>query len=121
MQRILDSASGKPGEEDRLFMQSDTEAYFGRVATAHDLARKAAEVARHNGADETAALYLVHAALRDTETREFSKTQENIKEALAISSSRNVRILAALSLARSGAIARALTISDELASEFSSD
>ncbi len=121
MQRILDSASGKPGEEDRLFIQSDTEAYFGRVATARDLARKAAEVARHNGAHETAALYLVHAALRDTETGEFSNTQEKINEALAISSSRTVRILGALSLARSGAIARALKISDELAREFSSD
>src|SRR6201981_2812749 len=44
MQRQLDWGAGKPGDEDPLLSaQSDTEAYYGRLAKARDFSRRAAD------------------------------------------------------------------------------
>ncbi len=50
------TANGKAGAEDMLLTrQADTEAFHGRLERAQKLERRAIELAKHNGANETAA------------------------------------------------------------------
>ena len=71
MQRQLAWGTGKPGAEDALLsMHSDTEAYAGRLEKARELSRQAADVAKRNDQKETAALWLLNAALREAEDDE---------------------------------------------------
>jgi hypothetical protein len=68
MQRQLDWGAGKPGDEDPLLSaQSDTEAYYGRLAKARDFSRRAADSALRADSKETAALWQVNGALREAE------------------------------------------------------
>jgi tetratricopeptide (TPR) repeat protein len=60
--------AGKPGDEDFLLsMQSDTEAYYGRLSKARDFSRRAVDSAVRADSKETAALWQVDAALREAE------------------------------------------------------
>ncbi len=59
--------SGKPGEEFALGMQSNTEAYFGRLRNARDFSRRAMELARRGNLNELAAQIQAGEALREAE------------------------------------------------------
>src|SRR5207302_8598444 len=68
MGRQVEWAAGKPGTEDVLLsFQSDTEAYYGRLAKARDFSRRAVDAAIRADSKETAALWQVNAALREAE------------------------------------------------------
>jgi serine/threonine protein kinase/tetratricopeptide (TPR) repeat protein len=122
MRHLVNGAAGKPGLEDELLgMQSDTEAYFGRLKKSRELTARAQQVAHQNGDDETAAGYLVSAALREVETGDRNKAGIGVGQALAKSSGRNVQTLAALALARAGEVSRAQSIADDLSKRFPSD
>jgi eukaryotic-like serine/threonine-protein kinase len=115
MQRQLIWITGKAGLEDLLLStQSDTEAYAGRFHIARDLSRQAADSASRNDKKETAAEWLLNAALREAETGSPQKARAQISTAMSLASSRDVRVLAALALARSGDAARAKTMADEV-------
>ena len=61
-------------KNESLGMQSDTEAYFGRLKKSRELyPARAQQVAHQNGHHETAAGYLVSAALREVGTGEPNK------------------------------------------------
>lgn len=65
MQRQLAWAMGKPNSEDALLsIESDSKAYVGRLQEAWKLSQHAAETAELGDQKETAALYLLNAALR---------------------------------------------------------
>ena len=102
-------------------MQSDTEAYFGHLKKSRELSVRAQRVAQQNGDKETAAGYLVSAALREVEIGDRTKTHRDVAEALAMSSGRNVRTLAALALARAGEVNRAQSIAADVSRRFPSD
>jgi serine/threonine protein kinase/tetratricopeptide (TPR) repeat protein len=94
---------GKPGIEDAfLSMQSDTEAFFGHWAKSLELSRRAAELAKHGGSKETAALWQVNAALRGAEFGDLAAAKRDVREALAFAPGHDIKILAALVLARVG-------------------
>ena len=66
MTRQVAAVVGKQGQEDLLFaLHADTAAYFGHLARARELSRRAANSARQAGATETAAVYEAVAALRE--------------------------------------------------------
>jgi len=68
MERQLAWAAGKPQMEDLLLsFQSDTEAYYGRLAKARDFSRRAVDAAVRDNSKENAALWRVNAALREGE------------------------------------------------------
>ena len=68
MERQVAWAAGRPGEEDGMLdMNADTQAYYGRLEKARDLARRAADSAVRADAKETAALWLAYQALREAE------------------------------------------------------
>jgi hypothetical protein len=64
--------------------------------------------------EETAALWMLNAALREAEFGNLEHARQLVKAGLAISSTRDVQTLAALSLACAGEIALAQEISKEL-------
>jgi len=115
MQQQIAWGAGKPGAEDPLFSaQSDTEAYYGRLTKARAFSRRAVDSAVRADSRETAALWQANAALREAEFGNPAESKQGIAAALALARGRDVKILAALTLARLGETARAKTMLDEL-------
>jgi serine/threonine protein kinase/Flp pilus assembly protein TadD len=115
MQRLLDLTAGKQGVEDTgLSMQSDTEAFSGRLGKARDFSRRAVESAQRADEKETAALWQMNGALREAEFGNAAQARNETASALALASTRDMRILAALALARAGDSDRAQSMADEL-------
>ena len=115
MQRQLAGITRKSGLEDFLLsVQSDTEAYAGHFHNARELSRRATESASRNDKKETAAEWLLNAALREAEIGNPQQAREQTSSAMSLFSSRDVRVLAALALARSGDAARAQNMAEEL-------
>lgn len=122
MARQVAAASGQAGVEDILLaLQSDTEAYFGRLAKARELSQTAQTSALHASANEAAALWQLAGALHEAELGDVQRARQDAGAALAASPGKNVRILAALVLARSGDRKRAGTLADELVKQYPSD
>ena len=108
-------AAGRPGEEDgMLSTQSDTEAYYGRLTRARDFSRRAADAAVRNDSKETAALWLANAALREAEFGNAAAAKQRVDAALALAPGRDVKLLAAMTLARTGDAARAKVMVEQL-------
>ena len=118
MQRQLAWGMGKPGAEDLLLsIDSDTQAYAGHLQKARELSRQAADAAKRNDQKETAAMRLLNAALSEAEVGNSAVSRERTMSAMSLAAStRDLQILAALSSARAGDIARAQTMADELSS-----
>jgi tetratricopeptide (TPR) repeat protein len=115
MQRQLAWAMGKPGAEDFfLSVQSDTEAYAGRLEKAQELSRRAVDVAKRNDQKETAALWLLNAALREAEVGNAAQARQQATSALTLASTSDLQVLAALAFARGGDTSRAQTMADDL-------
>jgi len=101
MDEQLSWAAGKLGDEDFLLsLQSDTEAYYGRLNKARDFTRRAVESAVRGQSKETAALWQVNAALREAELGNSTPAKQGVTSALAISTGRDVEVIAAFTLAR---------------------
>ena len=65
MAQWVSAAKGKPGAEDLLLAsQADTEGWYGKLKSAHELTGRAMDSAEHNDAKESAAAYQAEAALR---------------------------------------------------------
>ena len=108
----------RPGAEDQLLsQQSDTEAYFGKFKRARELSRRAVDSALRADAKETAAIWQVNAALREIEVGNVAKARQAVNAAQALTPSREVNILAALVLTRTGDGPRAKVLIDKLANE----
>jgi eukaryotic-like serine/threonine-protein kinase len=108
-------AAGRPGEEDQMLnIEADTEAYYGRMAKARDLARRAADSAVRADAKETAAQWIVWQAVREVEVGDISAAKQSVARALALAPGRDVRVLSALVLARAGESSQAKAIIDAL-------
>jgi serine/threonine protein kinase/tetratricopeptide (TPR) repeat protein len=115
MQRQLARITGKAGLDDFLLsIQSDTAAYAGHFHNARELSRQAAVSASRNDKKETGAEWLLNAALREAEIGNLQQARAQTSSAMSLFSSRDVRVLAALALARSGDAARAQNMADEL-------
>jgi serine/threonine protein kinase/Tfp pilus assembly protein PilF len=119
MQQQVSWAAGKRGEEGLLLStESDTEAYYGRLNKARDFSRQAVGSAVRSDSKEIAALWKASAALREAELGETSFARQGAKAALGLSSGRNVKIVAALTLARIGDASQAKGIAEELRKDY---
>jgi eukaryotic-like serine/threonine-protein kinase len=109
---------GKPGEEDQLLSaQSDTEAYYGRMGKAREFSRRAVDSAVRADSTETAAFSEANAALREAETGNAALARQELKAALALSRGHDVKMVAALILARVGEAAKARALEEDLRKE----
>jgi eukaryotic-like serine/threonine-protein kinase len=122
MERQVTWAAGKPGTEDLLLSyQSDTEAYYGRLAKARDFSRRAVDAAVRADSKETAAMWQVNAAIREAEFGNTATAKQDVAAALKLAPGRDVKLFAALTLARVGETARAKAIAEELEKSYPSD
>ena len=122
MERQVNWAAGKPGDEDALLsFQSDTEAYYGRLAKAQDFSRRAVDSAVRNDSKETAALWQINAALREAEFGNTAVAKQQIAAALALSPGRDVKLFAGLAMARIGETAGAKAIVEEMQKTYPSN
>ncbi len=121
MQRQVDAAMGKPGEDVLLSFASDTEAFYGRLGGARRLSQRAIESARGSESKETAAAWRMNAALREAEFDNLARSRQEIAPALAEGPTRDVSVLAALAFSRIGDINSAERMARDLAERFRFD
>ena len=115
-------AMGKAGAEDLLLSsQSDTEAYRGRFEKTRQLSRHAVESARRADALETGAGWKANEALREAEIGNKARAVQVATEAMTLMPGQDVRVITALTLARSGKTAQAQKLVDKLDHEFPLD
>jgi eukaryotic-like serine/threonine-protein kinase len=115
MERDLAWAAGRPNEEDRMLnTHADTQAYYGHLEKARDLARRASDSAVRSDAKETGAQWLAYQALREAELGNVAAAREGVARALALAPGRDVKVLSALALARSGETAQSRNILETL-------
>jgi hypothetical protein len=122
MERQVAWAAGKPGSEDLLLaFQSDTEAYYGRLAKARDFSRRAVDSAVRADSKETAALWQANAGLREAEFGNAAAAKQDVATALTLAPGRDVKLFAALMLARVGETGGAKATVEELGKSYQSD
>jgi tetratricopeptide (TPR) repeat protein len=115
MEQQLSWAAGKPGDEDPLLSaQSDSDAYYGRLIKARDFTRRAVDSAIRADSKETAALWEVNDAVREAEFGNMAAAKQGVSAALALAPGRDVKVLAALALARLGDASHAKAMVDGL-------
>jgi eukaryotic-like serine/threonine-protein kinase len=123
MQQQLAWAMGKPGAEDVALFEwaADTEAYHGRLQRAREFARRAIESAQRNDAKERAAWYMARTGLWAANFGSAAGVHQAAAAALALTSGRNVKVVAARALAVAGEAAPAQKLVDELNHDFPLD
>jgi eukaryotic-like serine/threonine-protein kinase len=103
MASLAASTLGEPGTEDLLLAaQADTEAWHGRLKNARELTQRAMDSAQRNDAKETAGTYQTEAALRGVESGNQALARADANAAVKLAPNRDVRSMAALTLARAG-------------------
>ena len=88
---------------------------------ARDFSRRAVDSAVRDESKETAALWQVNAALREAEFGNTAAAKQDVGAALALAPGRDVKLFAALALARIGEGARAKAIVEELEKNYPSN
>jgi serine/threonine protein kinase/Flp pilus assembly protein TadD len=122
MQQQFAWAKGKPGAEDILLSaESDTQADYGRLQKSRQLSAQAEESAKRNDSKETAAFWQGNEALREVEFGNAADGLKQAREALALAPGRDVKVEAALALARGGDVTTAQKLGDALNEEFPLD
>ena len=122
MEQQVAWAAGKPGVEDVLLsMQSDTEAYYGRMGKARDFSRRAIDSAVRADSKETAAFWQANAALREAELGNDGLARQGVAAALALSPGRDVKVVAAMVMARTGDIPKAKGLADDLEKNYATN
>jgi eukaryotic-like serine/threonine-protein kinase len=103
MQQQVEWATGRPGDEAYfLAMQSETEAYYGRLAKARVFSLRAVQSATRAGFGDTAAHWQAGAGLREAMFGNSQAAKRDIAGALALSRDGSVVSVAAETFARIG-------------------
>ncbi len=115
MERQVAWGAGRPGEEDQMLNgHADTQAYYGHLEKARDLSRRAADSAVRSDAKETGAQWIAFQALREAELGNLAVARQDVTRALALAPGRDVKVLAALALARAGEASQSRTMLEAL-------
>jgi eukaryotic-like serine/threonine-protein kinase len=115
-------SAGKLGDEDPLLaLQADTEAYFGRLSPARDFWRRSVDSAIRAESKEAAASNQADAGWTEAEVGNVASARQKAVAALALSSGRDVKVLAALTLARIGDTPKAKLLVEELEKSYPSN
>jgi tetratricopeptide (TPR) repeat protein len=123
MKQQADWAIGKPGAEDWvLSLESDTEAWSGRLGKARALSRQAVESARRSDEKEPAALWQANAAIREALFGNAGAARQNAAAAVALApGSHDAEAQAALAYALAGDAVHAQSLADDLSKRFPQD
>ena len=105
-----------------LELESNTQAYYGRLQKARHLTRKAVASAVQKHDNETAAGYLANAALREAAFGNRTESRQLVDEALKLApASMGVRVEAALALAMTGDVPKAESLTQSLNQQYPQD
>ena len=119
MNRQIAWSAQKAGvEEGFLYIQANTQAYFGRMQSAREFLRRAMASAQRSDEKEVAAAYLLNLAVTEANYRNNKRAQQNVSEALALASSRDLQMVAAVIQGLTGQTPPALKTADQLATQF---
>jgi hypothetical protein len=123
MKQQADWAMGKPGAEDQMLsLESDHQAWFGKLRSARQLSSEAVESARRNDEKEPAALWQANAAIREALFENGRTAHENAATVITQApGSRDAEAQAALAYAFSGDTERAQLLVDNLGRRFPQD
>ena len=115
MERQVAWSAGRPGEEDQMLNgHADTQAYYGRFEKARDLARRASDSAVRSDAKETGAQWLAFQGIREAEIGNIAAARQAVTRALALAPGRDVKVLAAMALARIGETSQSRSLLESL-------
>jgi tetratricopeptide (TPR) repeat protein/predicted Ser/Thr protein kinase len=123
MKQQADWAIGKPGAEAwMLSLESDTEAWSGKLGKARELSRQAIERARRSDEKEPGALWQANAAIREALFGNTDAARQNAAAAAALApGSHDAEAQAALAFALAGDAAHAQSLADDLGKRFPQD
>ena len=109
-------------ENEILGLESNTEAYFGRLDKARELTKRTIASAERGQNKEAAARWAAEAALREALFGNYPAAREQANEALGLGlGSRDAQSEAALSIAMAGDPTRASSLADDLNKRFPLD
>jgi tetratricopeptide (TPR) repeat protein len=115
MERLVQRSSDLPGAQAILLSeQSNTAAYYGHFEKAREFSRAAENLMERDGNKESAASYLVQAAVRESEIGEFARAQQYISQAQKLSHGQDVATLTAVALVQIGSVNQAEALCHEL-------
>jgi hypothetical protein len=117
MQKEVAEAARTQSGDMLISAESDTEAYYGRLAKARELSQHATDAALRAGLKERAGIWKAIAALHETELGNKQQGHQLAAAAVALSSNKDVKILAALAFARSGDAKHAQSLATRLHEE----
>jgi tetratricopeptide (TPR) repeat protein len=122
MERQVIWSKGKAGVEDYfLAKEADTAAYFGRLAKAKELSRKAVASAERGEGKNWMASYELDAAYLEGLFGNRVESHKHALTALKLSTDRNIQLEAAEELARAGYATEAQALADDLDKRFPDD
>jgi len=123
MKQEADWAVGKPPAEAPMHsLESDTEAYSGKLGKARELSHQAVESARRNDEKEPAALWQANAAIREALFGNGDTARQNAAAAASLApGSRDAEAQAALAYALADDTAHAQSLADDLGKRFPPD
>ena len=123
MKQQEDWAIGKLGAEDwMLSLESDTEAWSGKLGKARELSRQAVESARRSDEKEPGALWQANAAIREALFGNAEAARQNAAASVALApGSHDAEAQAALAYALAGDATHAQSLADDLAKRFPLD
>ncbi len=122
MDQQVTSATGKTGVDDQiLFLESETAAYYGAFAKAQELTLRSSDSARRVNQNETAGEYQAHDAVREALVGNMAVARREAEAALAAGHGRQVEAFSAIALALAGETAQAQHLADDLNKRFPED
>jgi eukaryotic-like serine/threonine-protein kinase len=122
MAKQLAASRREPGMEGILLpVQSDSEAFYGRVRKAREFTRRAVDSALAEEDKESAAVWQLKEASAEVEMGNREQANRDTVAAQALSHGKAIQMLAALVLARAGDIGRAQAIATGLNKQFPTD
>ena len=119
--QVLLASSNEAIGDYLLASESDTEVFHGRLRNAWDFSLRAVDAANQNGSADRAASWRAHVALREAEFGNSARARQQATAALALTSAKDVGVVAGLALARAGDVSRAEVIVKDLKRRFPTD
>lgn len=122
MRREVEAYVAQPQTEGLfLALQSNTEAYYGRLGNARGLTRRAVAAALRAQHTELATGFQIEEALSEADFEDVAQARKDLAAALKSASMRDLPPLAALAMARVGESQRARALAQDLRRQFPLD
>jgi len=121
MRRYATWSAGKPEEPFALFDQAQTEAYYGRLRSARDLFRRAAEMAERADLKENAAWFKSIESMVEASYGNLPQAREQVAKAMTLARTRYATLGEAMAMAILGDLRQGEALASDVARSFPKD